>query len=69
MKRSQGWDHPESMGQQGVLTPSAVPRERHLPTPEGRSPNPATGLSGLGKTSRPNPWALGVSSPQVSLGA
>lgn len=68
MKRSQGWD-PESTGQQGVLTPSAVPGERHLPTAEGRGPNPVTGLRGLGKTSRPNPWALGVSSPQVALGA
>ena len=69
MKRSQDWD-PESAGQQGVLTPSAVPGEHHLPTAEGRrSPNPATGLSGLGKTSRPNPRALGISSPQLSLGA
>lgn len=56
LKSEQAGD-PGSSGKQAVPTRSTEPRKRHLPTAEGRrSPNPATGLSGLSKTSYPNPW-------------
>ena len=56
-------------GQQ-CLHPAWSPGGSVLPRVESkRCTDLATGLSGLSKTSCPNPWSPGISSPQMSLEA
>lgn len=57
-------------GGQRCPHPARCPGSGILPRAEsGSYTDPAPGLSGLSKTSCPNPWSSAISSPQMSLGA